>query len=183
MHTVCSIDVHAILESFSCQVGIKAIEYSVKLYTFTCTFKLLHLHPNINLFFLLRIFVPPIPHTCLLMVWAVMMSHKANLVTAGLWLPVLHWLWNLLSWRRFVFVFWNTSHSQTCAQWSPLGLEGDCHVQGDFYLQVTLRKIMATENIGKLSGDRNIQDHCCSIYRAVIYRFDWVYPHIRQTHK
>ena len=133
--------------------------------------------------FLLRIFVPPIPHTCLLMVWAVMMSHKANLVTAGLWLPVLHWLWNLLSWRRFVFVFWNTSHSQTCAQWSPLGLEGDRHVQGDFYLQVTLRKIMATENIGKLSGDRNIQGHCCSIYRAVIYKFDWMYPHIWQTHK
>ena len=134
--------------------------------------------------FLRRIFVPPIPHTCLLMVWAVMMSHKANLVTAGLWLPVLHWLLNLLSWRRFVFVFWNTSYSQTCAQWSPLGLEGDRHVQGDFYFTGNF-----AENNGNwkywevVQGDGNIQGHCCSIYRAVIYRFGWVYPHIRQTHK
>ena len=45
----------------------------------------------------------------------------------------------------------------------PWEMEGDRHVQGDCYLQVTLQKIMATENIGKLSGDRNIQGHRCSI--------------------
>ena len=61
MHTVCSIDVRALLERFSCQVGIKAIEYSVKLYTFTCTFKLLHLHPNINLFFFTQDICAPNP--------------------------------------------------------------------------------------------------------------------------
>ena len=96
--------------------------YGVKLWN--CHFYILTLIFS----FWLRIFVPQIPHTCLLMVWAVMMSHKANLVTAGLWLHVPHWLLNLLSYRRFVclllfFSFWSTIYSQTCVQRSPLWSE------------------------------------------------------------
>ena len=55
----------------------------------------------------------------------------------------------------------------------PQEMEGDHHV----------RKYKATENIGKLSGDRNTQGDRCSIYRAVKYRFDCMYPYIPQTHK